>query len=89
MWVASSAKTRLLGTFLALLGLLLVGWGGWYYGKQKGIVEGLTEYHHMCYHNGPGFIIIGDEAVVCSPAGKLSKKEMQELDKGIKTWYTK
>jgi len=89
MWVASSAKARLLVLFLGFLALLVVGFGGHYNGKQEGIAEGLTNYHQMCYTNGPGFIIIGGAIVLCGPGGKLSEPEKKELDKGVKTWYHK
>jgi len=79
--IASRLKQALLGAFLALLGLSAGYLVGRHVGKTAGIVEGLTDYHNMCYNNGPGFIIIDKRTVVCSPAGKLSDAEWRVLDK--------
>jgi hypothetical protein len=87
--VASKWKQALLWAFLSLPGIFTSSWVGHYYGKQKGIAEGLTTYHKMCYTNGPGFIIIDGAIVLCGPGGKLSEPEKKELDKGVKTWYHK
>jgi len=85
--VLTTLKQRLLGAFLALLALLAAGWVGHYYGEQAGKAEGVAFYHHMCYTNGPGFIIIDGMAVLCGPGGKLSEPEKKELDKGVNAWY--
>jgi hypothetical protein len=89
MWVPATRKEWLVGALAALLGVLGLTSLGYHTGKEDGIKHGIAMYHHMCYTNGPGFIIIGNEAVLCSPGGKLSGEEQKQLDKGVKAWYHK
>jgi hypothetical protein len=84
VWVARVVLTptskRLVGAFLALLGLLGTHWLAYQTGKTHGNIEGIDFYHHMCYNRGGMVINEAGEAVLCTPLVKIPKEEMKPLD---------
>lgn len=86
-----NAKTGVV-TALVLLAYVAFGVGGYYYGKNKGVTEGLDIFHEACYTGG---IIINEntgKAVQCAPLGLVPSEEIPNffpkgVDKGTKVVY--
>jgi hypothetical protein len=80
-----------LGVFAGavLAAYVAAGLGSYYYGKDKGITEGLDNFHEACYTGG---IIINEhtgKVVGCQPLGIVPKEEIpgffpKGLDKSAK-----
>ncbi len=78
--VLPTVGKRLLGAFLALLGLLGTNYLSYSTGKTHGTIEGVEFFHHMCYNNGGMVINEAGEAVLCAPLVKIPEEEMKPLD---------
>lgn len=87
-----NAKTGVVAA-LVLLAYVASGVGGYYYGKNKGVTEGLDIFHEACDTGG---IIINEntgKAVQCAPLGLVPREEIpnffpKEVDNSSKVVYT-
>ena len=83
-------KTGVVAALVLLAAVLCAD--GYYYGKNKGVTEGLDIFHEACYTGG---IIINEntgKAVQCAPLGLVPREEIPNffpkgVDKGTKVVY--
>lgn len=80
--VATTVKWKLLGAFLALVGVSVVSAVLMVAFYQHGIQKGIDMYHNQCYNFKEGFVVRNNQVVKCEALTTIPDSEMKKFNEG-------